>query len=283
MIHWGHSGWENLPFGHFPGGNVRSAPVKGEELDCHLLPCSSRSQTSGCHSYSSSQLPPPALMLERGSGCEQRHSENMALGSHCSSAHTHTPHAHATGSFLSLCLSCIQSKQCPGLREAGRAGCRYSWKPLQAKTNAAFLAETLIFRVKAAECTHHSQGTGTVLGEELPCLSWSFVPFESLKIFKSQPLGSHVLDNTLWKDTLVVCNGKPARRDIPGPVCHYWGKERLEEKMKNGKDASPDFCTLYTPLLISFSLTESSPNYSCSPVPTNEQLHLVCTENAKFS
>lgn len=142
-------------------------------------------------------------------------------------------------------MSCIQPKQCTGPREAGRAGCRYSWKPLQAKTNAAFPAGTLIFRVKAEECTHHSQGGGMVLGEELPFLSWSFVPSESFKILKSQPLGSCVLENIIWKDTF-VCNGKPARREIPEPVCHFWGRERPEEKMKNGKGACPDsaFCTL---------------------------------------
>lgn len=268
MIHWGHSGWENLPFGHFPGGDVRSAPVKGEKLDFHLIPCSgssaasmslklslSRSQTQDRWVTPAPSCPAPALVLEKCSGCEQRHSENVAWGSHCNSAQTHAHHVLATGSFLTLWVSCTQPKQCPGLREA-----------LRAKTNAVFLAETFIFRVKAAEYTHPSQGRGMVLGEELPCLSWGFVPSESLKVLKSQPLGSRVLHNIIWKDTLVVCNGKPARREIPGPVCHFWGEERLEKKMKNGKDASPGFCILHTLLLISFSLTESCPNYPHSPV-----------------
>lgn len=230
----------------------------------------SRSQSSGCVSCSCSQLPSSCSEVRKVIWLWAKAPRERGLGLTLQFC-THTHHLLATGSFLSLCMSCIQSKQCPGLREAGRAGCRYSWKPLQAKTNAAFLAETLIFRVKAAECTLHSQGRGMVLGEELPCLSWSFVPSESLKIFKSQPLGSCVLDNVIWKDTLVVCNGKPARRDIPRPVCHFWGKERLEEKMKNGKDTNADFCILYIPLLISFSFWQEVLQTIPSPVPQVNQ------------
>lgn len=88
-------------------------------------------------------------------------------------------HTHTMLSFPSLCMSCIQSKQRPGLREAGRAGCRYSWEPLQTKTNAVFLAQ--IFRVKAAGCTHHSQGRGMVLGAgSCPALAEGLSPLNHL-------------------------------------------------------------------------------------------------------
>lgn len=119
-------------------------------------------------------------MLDKCSGSEQRPSENVALGltlQFCRllSTDTLTPCSHFQAS---ACHAFNPSKR-PGLREAGRAGCRYSWEPLQTKTNAVFLAET--FRVKAAGCTHHSQGRGMVLGGgSCPALAEGLSPLNHL-------------------------------------------------------------------------------------------------------